>query len=617
MNMHIHFMARTVLFFFTFLAFGCSTLQDNHLEESQKFTSEFKLRKQMAVQRLTGTAIQPIFSDAFILADVDLNPDNPRRFYNFSGDLSGRFIEAIAALQDERYESRLHKIVEKVLQNQKEDGRFGDEHLRYTAEEIDGEHMALLWGNGRLLVGLLTYHKYYGGDEVLKSAQKLGDFFITTYKASAQPEIRAKLEGYGAKGIICFTQYIEGLVMLSEALGDETYARYAENTYLVLPERGIQHTHGYLSTLRGVLMLYSYFNDPKHLHFAEEAMLDILTSDDYTGFFSVREYFGKGYGGDRDEGCSTADFMLLCFELFQHTGDRRFLNAGEKALYNAFYFNQYASGDFGHHDLSATGSKATHSMAAWWCCTMHGLRAMQKLSQKHMVRSEENRKYLELFIEEKYEDASIALQIQSLSTPENIQHYSIDILRIEDELNLLIRLPEWSTSTTVHYAGKSYQKKSADGYFELKGLKNGDQIKLDMELERYYVGADKKMVPERSLEKFPLRAMFMKGPRIMGVDASIDAQFNAEPSNHLVLLPDKDGPDASKFDPENSFMPGFYITASYIPGGYPAYLQTVLRPISELTFDRHDHMIMRMDFANEENARTRISDAVLSPWMPD
>lgn len=606
-----------ILFFLALIAMACSTTETEDKTDRQDFSSEFQVRKQMSIQRLMGTAIHPVFSDDFILADVDLNPDNPRRFYNFSGDLSGRFIEAIAALQDEKYESRLHRLIEEILRTQQPDGRFGDENLMYTAEEIDGEHMALLWGNGRMLVGLLTYYQYYGGERVLEAAKKLGDFFITTYNASAQPAIREKLQGYGAKGIICFTQYIEGLVMLSEASGDETYARYAENTYLVLPERGIQHTHGYLSTLRGVLMLYSYFNDPKHLHFVQESMNDLLASDDYTSFFSVREYFGKGYGGDRDEGCSTADFMLLCFELYDHTGDNRFLNAGEKALYNAFYFNQYPTGDFGHHDLSPIGSKASHSMAAWWCCTMHGLRAMQKLMNKHMVRTQDNRKYLELYIEDNYEDESISLNIESSSRPDNTQHYSIEIMRKEDAQEFYIRIPEWSRSTTLLKGRETLELKSADGYFTLKDAKSGDRITLVMELERYFVGADKKMVPERDINSFPRRSVFMKGPRIMGIDASIDPLFNAEPSNHLVLLPDMEGPDPSKFDPKKSFMPGFYTTASFIPGGYPAYLQTVLRPISELSFDRRDHMIMRMDFTNEENARSRISDAVLSPWMPD
>ncbi|MCC5931168.1 MAG: glycoside hydrolase family 127 protein [Cyclobacteriaceae bacterium] len=617
MYKHQNFISRFLLSLIFIAAMACSTSETDKSNEGQDFTSEFQVRKQMAIHRLTGTAIQPVFSDAFILADVDLNPDNPRRFYNFSGDLSGRYVEAIAALQDEKHESRLHRLVEEILQNQKTDGRFGDDQLRYIAEEIDGEHMALLWGNGRMLVGLLTYYQYYGGDEVLKAAQKLGDFFITTYNASAQPALREKLRGYGAKGIICFTQYIEGLVMLSEASGEDTYARYAENTYQILPERGIQHTHGYLSTLRGVLMLYSYFNEPRHLQFVENAMNDLLASDDYTSFFSVREYFGKGYGGDRDEGCSTADFMLLCFELYQHTGRKHFLNAGEKALYNAFYFNQYPSGDFGHHDLSPIGSKATHSMAAWWCCTMHGLRAMQKLVQKHMVRTQANRKYLELFLEDTYDDNALSVKVQSASNPDNTQHYSIDILNAEAGLELFIRIPDWSKSTLLRKRGQAIESTPDNGYIAIGEVKNGDRINLIMELERYYAGADKALRNEHSLDKLPLRAMFMKGPRIMGVDAAIDPQFNAEPSNHLVLFPDMEGPDPSKFNPKRSFMPGYYTTASYIPGGYPAYLQTVFRPISELTFDRRDHMIMRMDFTNEENARSRISASVLSPWMPD
>jgi hypothetical protein len=44
---------------------------------------------EMAVDRLTTGQFRPVFTDEFILVDVNINPDNPRRFFNYSGDLSG------------------------------------------------------------------------------------------------------------------------------------------------------------------------------------------------------------------------------------------------------------------------------------------------------------------------------------------------------------------------------------------------------------------------------------------------------------------------------------------------------------------------------------------------
>jgi hypothetical protein len=40
-------------------------------------------------------------TDSFILQDVRLNPDTPRRFQEFSGDISGRFLEVISLDHEE------------------------------------------------------------------------------------------------------------------------------------------------------------------------------------------------------------------------------------------------------------------------------------------------------------------------------------------------------------------------------------------------------------------------------------------------------------------------------------------------------------------------------------
>jgi len=57
---------------------------------------EFDYRMQMAYNRLTGNKMIPVFTEQFILADVNIDSSNPRRFYNYSGDLSGRYIEVMS-----------------------------------------------------------------------------------------------------------------------------------------------------------------------------------------------------------------------------------------------------------------------------------------------------------------------------------------------------------------------------------------------------------------------------------------------------------------------------------------------------------------------------------------
>ncbi len=252
---------------------------------------EFAYRMQLAYDRMTEPRFHPLFEETFILADVYIDPDNPRRFYNFSGDLSGRFFEVMAAAAGRR--SDYHKLMRDALKQQRPDVRFGDTKLQFTADEIGGEHIALLWGNGRFLVGLMEYYRHFPDRKVLAAAIQLGNFFKHTYDACSKPEVAEKLTGMGAKGIICFTQYIEGLVLLSEATGDRSFADAAAKTYHLVGEQGTQHSHGYLTTLRGVLMLYDYTGDRAYMQFVKQAVDALLASNDMTIYNSIKEYFGN------------------------------------------------------------------------------------------------------------------------------------------------------------------------------------------------------------------------------------------------------------------------------------------------------------------------------------
>jgi hypothetical protein len=291
-------------FFLIISLFGLNSCADKQMGESSDLpvTGEFTHRMNLTKERLTTDRYRPVFTNEFILADVNINLEDPRRFYNYSGDLSGRYIEALSPVCSHEGCDHLDEVVKGAITFQKEDGRFGDDKLIFTEDYIDKDHTALLWGNGRLLVGLLEYYKNNPDEEVLNAARRIGDFFLGTYQ-QVTPKVVKRLEGLGAAGVICFTQFTEPLVMLSVASGDPKYAQIAAKVYGALPERGIQHSHGYLTTLRGVLELYGYDGDIKHIEFVTNKYNDLINSNDYTIFGSVPEYFGGK--GTRDEACST------------------------------------------------------------------------------------------------------------------------------------------------------------------------------------------------------------------------------------------------------------------------------------------------------------------------
>lgn len=566
---------------------------------------EFNYRLNLALNRLTGKLVPPVFSESFILADVNIDLKNPRRFYNFSGDLSGRFIEVMALASKDHPKLKVDKLVHRAISFQKKDGRFGNDTLSFKGNEINREHMALLWGNGRMLVGLMEYYQNYKDPAVLKSAIALAEFFIKSYEACADPKVAKKLEGFGATGIICFTQYIEGLVMLTKATGDTRYAVAAAKTYPILPERGIQHTHGYLTTLRGILYLYDYDQNKAHLNYVKEAYASLVKSKDYNTLGSVGEYFGGK--NDRDEGCSTADFVRLSFALYQTTGELQYLEKGEFGLLNALYFNQYNTGDFGHHFLTATGTKSDYLRAAWWCCTMHGLRALYEIRDHYLFEKQKGLRKINLYLDADYKDEITKISIRKSGLVDGLQQFKFSVSAWDHANAISFRVPSWAETTAIKVNGKASTAKIADGYITLNYRpKKGDVITVSF---KYAL----KVSTPTGLQKITQLAGLVKGqlhygPYLLGVDDQIDPDFLAEPNSNIIY--------AQTLKPAtiNGSLSIDQLVGNYLHGGYPSYLKTTFRPIGEITFDGHGYMTHTFEFMPNDKAAIKPNQSMLEPW---
>lgn len=547
---------------------------------------EFSYRMNIAYQRLVGVKYEPVFNKNFILADVIIDTANPRRFSNFSGDLSGRFFEVMASAAEKRTDYR--QLMQEALKYQKPDGRFGNINLHFNAEEIGGEHMALLWGNGRFLVGLMEYYKHFKDPKALNAARRLGDFFKQTYVACSTPKVIKKLEGFGAQGIICFTQYIEGLVMLSEETGDLTFAEFAQKTYPLIGNRGTQHSHGYLTTLRGVLKLYEFTGNKTYLQFVRNAIDDLSQSDDITIYGSVKEFFGNIH--DRDEGCATADLLRLYLGLFSFTGVSDYLLKAENVLFNSLYFNQYYTGDFGHHDLTIKGSAPSTIMAAWWCCTMHGLRALQEVNDKYFIQKVNNGYKLNLYLETDYKDDNISLSCsRDANTSKNFV-YRVGIAFAKKGQTLSFRIPEWCDSLEVVTGGKNFVGRTGGEYLTLKDVKTGDQLQIRITFKVRIRKDDRKFVSINAIGNKGEKGSLFIGPYLMGVEQRVDPEFCAEPNENKLFVDSFDILD-------NEILS---VEMNYAHEGFPSFLKTILTQVSMATFLVHSYQIGKSDFVSKK-----------------
>ena len=413
--------------------------------------------------------------------------DTRRRFWNFSGDLSGRWIEALAVLPPAgRSPADLAPLVAKLLAQQRPDGRFGRTDLAFTAAETGNEHMALLWGNGRLLVGLMAYWQATRDAAVLAAARRLAGFLLAVREAAKAPEVMARVEGQGAFGFICFTQLAEGLAMLTQATGDGSYATAAREIVPLLPPRGVQHSHGYLSTLRGAVLLHEAAGDPDMLAFAERLYGDLVGSSDYTIDGGVMEYFGWGDPANatslaaakaasgcspRNEGCGLADFVRLSLQLHRATGRVEYLERAERCLVNGFAQNQFANGDFGSRVFFDQGIQPSPSVdRAWWCCTMHGYRAFRDVLD-HAVVERDGVVSVQLFEDVDFRGAKAGLAVRR--TPSGL---ACEVTNAFEGV-LAVREPSWAESPSLALNGKPQAAKRDGGFLRLEGrFATGDRI---------------------------------------------------------------------------------------------------------------------------------------------
>jgi DUF1680 family protein len=584
---------KTRIYFILFVLIVSSQMKAQQQKTNYQ-KSELTKRIEMDINRLVYGKEPEITAD-FILADVTLDPLFKRRFTDFSGDQSGRYLSVFSKIKVEGNPIDIHQLAKKIIATQKSDGRFGSDTLIFEASQLQGEHMALLWGNGRLLTGLMDYYEAFKDPEVLKSAIKLGDFLSSITKSCIKPDIIASFKNKGAMGFICFTQNIEGLVKLYNATNNQKYIQLAEEIYPLLPEMGNQHSHGYLNTLRGVLMLYNVTKQQEQKDFVISRYKEVFESTDYMVTGGVPEFFGgpgSSADGYRDEGCSEADWVMLSLELWKTTAEMKYLNNAEYSLMNELMLNQFESGDFGHHHIEPNfGYKlSAHEARAWWCCDYHGLEAM--LQSKDLIITNDNGiKKINLFYNSEFKDDDIAFDLLRTNNTDTI--YKIKIKQSGSKsVSIGIRKPYWAKSMTLKINNVSENAKEQAGYLVItRKWKENEEIEIKIEYDLKFITKERKVITLEQAQGNLNGVAMQYGPYLMGIDDGSQPLFLSEPATKNVIIINKSDlgilkTNLNKGLIKNSLVSDGYLTFKYIHDGFYGENNVTMRPVSEISHQR-------------------------------
>jgi DUF1680 family protein len=509
----------------------------------------------------------PAYTEEFILADVRPTPE--RRFTEYSGDVSGRYIGALAtAARVYGTETPgLDTLVAKVIALQKPDGYFG---AAFHYDKPADADLALLWGNGRLLVGLIEYYRLRPSTPVLAACRRLGDFLVRISPMMLSRQMRNTFGAqHFASSYICWTQQTEGLANLYRVTRDDTYRKLAEQIAAVIERRPADHVHGYLTSLRGVMDLHKATADPQLLQQCEAAWQDVADSKDLLITGGVPE--GWSPNNHRTEGCGEADWVRLNLALWNATSNQKYLSMAERAIFNELAFNQFATGDFGHRVYTETGLPAGGAARAWWCCTLHGLRCFPAIHGS-VFRSQNGEIFFDLPVDSRLESAALSAVSASSLAQDGTVRITISAAGSQPA-TLNIRKPQWAETVKILLNGTPSDAPLESGYMRLRrSWAVGDvvQVRYDM--------------PLRSEPAENNRIAYSIGPWLLGAAASDNPAYFNELTVHNKLLSAVSMRDAQKQSTQPFSVPVAAATFPYAQAEYPDQPSTVaLRAIAEQT----------------------------------
>lgn len=461
-------------------------------------------RYQLTLKRVLHGS-QPAYTQEFLLDDLRGEPG--RRFTNFSGDLSGRWIGALASCSasfDDDF-SVLDEFVKRALPLQHPEGYFGKS---FNADHPGDDDLALLWGNGRLLVGLMEYHALKRDPASLVAARKLGDFLVGIAPKFNSRQMADEFgAGHFATSYICWTQQTEGLAALYAQTKEEKYRDLCADISTRMARRPGDHVHGYLCSVRGTLSLYEATEDKAHLDRVVAAWNDVRNSGDILITGAVPEAWSPKK--KRTEGCAECDWLRLNLALYRATGDEKYLATAESVLFNEFAMNQFATGDFGHANLYDDFTPETVVVRAWWCCTLHGLRAFADVNNA-VFRKAAGEIHYDLPLDGKWQSQGATIEAQShLAREGRVRLWVQNAGRAN---TFAIRKPAWAETVMVSRNGTRLEG------LRVENLKTGDEIDAQYKMNLRAENAD-------GVQSRPERKALYFGPWLLGASSHEEPEY--------------------------------------------------------------------------------------------
>lgn len=501
------------------------------------WAERFKVCKDSMVPHLWRTYTSKNMCYAFqnfrVAAGLDTGRFRGPSFHD--GDFY-KTLEAVAVLygstKDPKLDAMMDDAIAVIAKAQRADGYVYTKSIieqRKTGkgEMFDDKLSFEAYNFGHLMTAACVHYRVTGKTTLLEVAKKATDFLIGFYD-KATPE--------QARNAICPSHYM-GIIEMYRTTGEEKYKKLAAKLIDIrgttegtddnsdrVPFRQMKSVTGHAVRANylfaGVADVYAETGDASLLHTLDVMWDDVINhkmyvtgacgalydgvSPDGTAYKpdtvqKIHQAYGKNYQlpnlSAHNETCANIGNVLWNWRMLQLTGDAKYADIVELALYNSvlsgisldgnkfFYTNALAASADYPYQLRWHGGRVEY-ISKSNCCPPNVIRTIAEVNN-YMYSTSNEGLYVNLYggntLHTKLEDGSVVALGQTTAYPWN-GNIRLAVHQFAAGKKLFVRIPGWCNKYTITVNGKPVQVRTANGYAALANIKAGDKIELALDM---------------------------------------------------------------------------------------------------------------------------------------
>lgn len=415
----------------------------------------------------------------------------------WAGDWEGRTILALALHQEvlETEAAYLDEIVAWTHSICNEQG--------YRGELLDLNRIneQMYPSNGWLMRGLIEYHRQTGKDWILDWIHQILDNLFLPILPNLdnypqKPEDRQIFERGKVAGMLvshfnewllssdigCLFISLDGLTCAYEYTKRKDLLPLIERMITLFTSQNftedILQTHACLTGMRGVMRAYRQLGKKEYL----DAVIDFFEIYKRYGMSEWFANFDWFSTPSWSEPCGVIDSYMLALQLWQETGQKKYLDDAMHIWYNGVLGGQRSNGGFGCDSCAEDGwVHTTDFYEAYWCCTMRGGEGLN-VPIRNAVFRDENAFVFPLYLDGEFSlDDGIILQERSGMPEEGKITFKLLSGVLSAHFKLFI--PEFAREVQISMNGATVEFREDDGFASFQAdMKEGDSFVLAFDM---------------------------------------------------------------------------------------------------------------------------------------